>query len=231
MRTKPCQNQGFFYLLIETIAIMRKQTIENQTNELLKVNKIKPVKQLSRQELINQKAELVKTGKITAFDLGKELKLTDKQTLFAEAYCSTEMFGDKVAAAGKAYSIDVTDKNQRHYAVDKATELTKHVGVNTLINILLNVGGLNHTDVDAQLHFLIMQHGDLKVKALGVKMYNELNNRIKTSSEITVKHQYDYSNLSDDEIDQLIRLKEKAQLQDGYSNPLPIDDVEGEVID
>jgi hypothetical protein len=191
---------------------MRKTTVAQQTKELLKANKVKPVKPLTKQQEINLAADQYRLGNVSALELGKSLKLTDKQILFAEAYCSPDMFGDKIAAAGKAYDIDVTDKNQRHKASDLAGKLSKHIGVGKMISILLNVSGLNKEDVDAQLAFMIYQHDNLPVKLAASKLWYEMSGLAKNYSEITVKHQYDYTNLTDEELNTYIKLKEKTLL-------------------
>jgi hypothetical protein len=175
-----------------------------------------PPRQLSRTEYIKEKADLLKEGHATIYDIGRDLKLTTKQIEFAKAYTEqSDQFGNGVRAAGKAYDLNPDNKNERNRCAVYANQNLKHAAILTLIDILLDTEGLNDSYVDQQLLFLIQQSQDLKVKAFAIKQYNDLKNRNKKQIEITHNNNFDLTRVGTEELKMLADIAGRAKLSNG----------------
>lgn len=175
-----------------------------------------PAKQPTRMELIQFKANQLKSGDLTIYDVGRELKLTMKQIEFAKAYTDpTEHFGNGIAAAAKAYDLNPSDKRERAICATYANQNLKHAAIMTLVDILLDTEGLNDQYVDKQLLFLISQNADLKVKGLAIKEYNAMHNRTKKQVEVTHNNNFDFTRVGVEELKMLIDVATKAKLNNG----------------
>jgi hypothetical protein len=159
---------------------------------------------------------MLRGGTHTAFDIGKDLNLTPKQITFCELYTSLRRnyFGNGIEAAAEAYDIDISTPDGRRTASQYASAALRSDGVKLLCAMLLELEGLNDQQVDKQLAFLIEQNEDKKSKILAIKEYNALNSRIKHSTELIVKHVFDYTALTDSELKTFIELAEKAKVND-----------------
>ncbi len=190
-------------------------TVEHNGETIIPII-VPSTKPLTRMELIQYKAEQLKTGDVTIFDVGRELKLTTKQIEFAKTYTDpNQQFGNGVHAACKAYDLDINDKLQKARAAVYATNNLKHSTIMTLVDILLDTEGLNDSYVDKQLLFLITQSADLKVKSLAIKEYNALKNRTKKHVEITHNNNFDFTKLGSEELKMLIDVASKTKLGNG----------------
>lgn len=177
---------------------------------------IVPTKQLTRTEYISQKANLLKNGEATIYDIGRDLKLTTKQIDFAKAYTDpNEAFGNGVQAAGIAYDLNPSNKNERNRCAVYAHNNLRHAAILTLIDILLDTEGLNDSYVDKQLLHLIQQNADLKVKVIAIKEYNAMKNRTKKQVEITHNNNFDLTRVGIDELKVLADIASRAKLGNG----------------
>lgn len=138
------------------------------------------------------------------------LNLTLTQKKFCENYVSTEFLGNGVRAYSDAFGIDISSKNQYQVANVGAQRLLQHEGCLKYVNELLDEKGLNDVTVDKHLLFLIQQGADLSAKVGAIREYNKLRNRVSTQLEVTVAQKYDYSRLSDAELDTFLSLAQKA---------------------
>lgn len=112
-------------------------------------------------------------------EAGEELTL--KEELFCRNYASTrEFFGN-----GTRSYMDAFQTEDAHSASTLAARLLVKVGVCQRIASLLTLQGWNDQFVDKQTLFLITQNGDLKAKAAGVKIYNEVKKRITQKMELS----------------------------------------------
>lgn len=170
-------------------------------------------KAMTQNEIIKLYSKQLENGEATIYDIGKQLKLTNKQIDFAKYYVSEEFYGNGIAAYGKAYSIDYTDKNQRNRCSAGASASLKHHTIMLLINILLDANGFNDEFINKQIMFLATQSSDLKAKALGIKLYNDVTGRVKKQVEINHTKTYDFSQLKPDELQALIAIADRAKLQ------------------
>lgn len=205
---------------------MRKKTLEQQTQELLKVNNVKPVKVLTKQERINDAATRFKEGHITTLELGKALSLNDQQIRFAELYTTSDYYGKKLEVVALVYGYDIEDKHQRPKALAQARILTTHMGVCELIAILQNVGGLSKEDVMSQINFMIKQNDNLPVKLAASRTWLDVHGYSKSYSEVTVKVQRDFSNLTEEQLEQYIHLEELTYLNRSKLDTTGIEDAE-----
>lgn len=116
------------------------------------------------------------------------IRLTQKQELFAQLYATErEFFGNGVAAYVEAYQPNRTRLGWYNVACSRASQLLSNVKVCERINQLLDQNGFNDQNVDKQLNFLIVQHGDLKTKLGAIREYNKLKQRVTERIEHEIK--------------------------------------------
>lgn len=112
-------------------------------------------------------------------EVGEELTL--KEELFCRNYASSrEFFGNGTRSYMDAYQTE--DANS---ASVLASRLLGKVSICQRIATLLTLQGWNDEFVDKQTLFLITQNADLKAKAAGVKIYNEVKKRITQKMELS----------------------------------------------
>lgn len=119
-------------------------------------------------------------------DTGEKVKLTPKQSLFAELYVSKEFFGNGVQTYIEVYNPDQSKPNWYNTARATSSEILTNPNVCARINELLESEGLNDEFVDKQLLFLITQHDDKVAKLNALREYNKLKARITDKSEQTI---------------------------------------------
>lgn len=113
-----------------------------------------------------------------ALQTTKDRKLTVKQELFCQLYATdAKFFGNGVQAYIKAYKVDLAVPGAYQVAAQGANENLKKPYISNRINQLLEDIGFSDVEVDKQLAFVIMQHGDLRAKVAGIKEYNALKKR------------------------------------------------------
>jgi len=114
-------------------------------------------------------------------EVGEELTL--KEELFCRNYASSrEFFGN-----GTRSYMDAFQTEDAHSASVLASRLLGKVGICQRIASLLTLQGWNDEFVDKQTLFLITQNADLKAKAAGVKIYNEVKKRITQKMELSAE--------------------------------------------
>lgn len=173
-------------------------------------------KPLSKMELIKVRGEAIRNGEMTAFEVGRELKLNDRQIMFAQYYSTSEEFFFQGAKAyAKAYGYDYNDRNQRNAINVGSNSNLKHSTILTFIQILLDGEGLNDSFVDKQILSVITQSADLKAKMLAIREYNTITGRNKRLLEVTVNNTYNYAALSPQELATMIQLHDKTRLGNG----------------
>lgn len=110
--------------------------------------------------------------------LTKPRKLTLKQETFCRLYATdAKFFGNATQAYIKAYAVNTDIPGAYTTARAAAHENLTKPHICERINQLLEDIGFTDTEVDKQLAFVIMQHGDLKAKMAGIKEYNQLKKR------------------------------------------------------
>lgn len=139
--------------------------------------------------------------------------LTLRQKKFCELYSQDrQFFGNGVQSYIEAYGIDTNESGAYDSARTCAYRLLANVYICQYIDKLLELRGLNDSFVDKQLEFLITQHADPKAKIAAIREYNSLKNRIKTKKD-TVNpdgtHTTEYSNLTEEELDNEIRKRKE----------------------
>lgn len=164
----------------------------------------------TRQELLNERTKQLENGEITSWDFAQELRLTEEQFRYAEAFASLDNLGNSEQAAMIAYDINPIEKKALQRARALANRLDKHQGVITLVNALLSVQGWNEENIRKQHLFLIAQNADFKIKAIAIKMWYEVNGKLKKEQEISIKHSFDYSALTTEELMNLKQSMAKA---------------------
>ena len=111
----------------------------------------------------------------------EEVELTLKQELFCRNYASArEFFGNGTRSYMDAYQCENADT-----ARTEASKLLANPNICHRVASLLTLQGWNDEFVDKQNLFLIVQNADLKAKAAGIKIYNEVKKRITRSMELT----------------------------------------------
>jgi hypothetical protein len=111
----------------------------------------------------------------------EEIELTLKEELFCRNYASSrEFFGNGTRSYMDAYQTE-----DAHSASVLATRLLAKVSICQRIAGLLTLQGWNDEFVDKQTLFLITQNADLKAKAAGLKIYNEVKKRVTQKMELT----------------------------------------------
>ena len=215
---------------------MRQKTRKADTKELQQkagtvtaVSKKAPIH--NREELVSVKAEKIRTGELTIQDFAKELKLTDLQLTFCLEYTKPDCFGDHITAYGKAADLDLTDARSKQLARTGGLQLTKHVACTTLINALLESEGFTAENAKKALVFLMNQFEDKRMKFAASKLFFEMNGQIKNHSEVTVKHQFDYSTLDPEKLELLIQLKQEVLINQGQKPSLDLSKVSGFIED
>lgn len=135
--------------------------------------------------------------------------LNPNQEKFCQLYaCSKEFFGNGVQTYIEVYRPDQTKPNWYNNACASASEILSNPKVYNRINDLLNENGLNDTNADKQLLFLIDQQADFKSKLGAIREYNKLRQRIieKQKVESEVVH-VDFSQMTQEQIDQYLKNK------------------------
>lgn len=142
-----------------------------------------------------------------------EQELNINQRQFCKNYTSIEFLGSGVHAYANAYGCDLEKKGQYAVASVGAGRLLKKPEILKYIDELLDGNGLNDHTVDKHLLFLIQQGADLSAKLGAIREFNKLRNRVTDKLEVKqeVTHKFDYSKLSDEELETLIKLSEKAK--------------------
>lgn len=191
---------------------MRKKT-EKQAKQELVSQSLVQLKPRTRGELLDQRVKQLQDGDITARELADELKLDDQQFKFCELYCSPEYLGDGIEAVKVAYAIteDTGVRNPENKTNNTLKRLMKHQGVITLINAMLHNSGYSVEAAKKALGFLVTQHADKKMMGIAAKIILEAEGKLKREQEITVKHQFDYSALSTEELLKMKAMLNKAQ--------------------
>jgi len=128
--------------------------------------------------------------------------------------------GNGEEAAIEAFEIE-PGSTQLARARSIAKRMGKHQGVITLINALLSSQGWNEANVRKQHLFLIQQNADFKVKSIAIKLWYDVNGLLKKEQNISIKHSFDYSTLSTDEL-----LKMKELMNKASNSNLDITDIE-----
>jgi hypothetical protein len=163
---------------------------------------------------MNMALKTVKTKKGTEIKSGKKTiamtELNPQQLKFCQNYTSLEFLGNGTKAYADAYGVDVNKKNGYQVANVGAQRLLQHEACLKMVNILLDEKGLNDVTVDKHLLFVIQQGADLNAKVSGIKEYNKLRSRVTKKLDVTVGQKYDYSRLSNEELDTFLQLAQKA---------------------
>lgn len=143
-------------------------------------------------------------------------KLNEKQQSFCEEYILGEYSGNLSRSYLKAYGYEEEEYGLAN-ASNSASNLFKREYIRKYTQILLYEAGFNIDAVDSQLHQLIYQEDDKRIKLEAIKEWNRLHKRISkqlnVSGDVNHNHQQslDVSQLEDDELEQLVGLLEKAK--------------------
>jgi hypothetical protein len=113
--------------------------------------------------------------------------MTFQQKRFCELYVTREFFGNGVESYMEAYNIDKTKEGAYESARTGAWRLLTDVDILNKINSLLDSQGLNDSNVDKQLLFLINQHADFTAKNAAIREYNKLKSRITDKVDLKIK--------------------------------------------
>lgn len=146
-----------------------------------------------------------------AIKLGEEFGLNPKQVSFVIHYISMDSFGHGVDAYCAAYGLNKNVQANYHTANANSNKLLKDMRVMNYLNAIMESLYLNDAYVDQQLSYVLTQNADLSAKMSAVKEYNKLKNRIDNVLNINVAPKLDYSKLSNEELEQLLSLQEKAK--------------------
>jgi hypothetical protein len=118
----------------------------------------------------------------------KEDKLNPKQELFCKLYSSDkEFFGNGVQSYIEAYEINILKQGAYNGARSSAYDLLTNPHILKRIDELLEVKGLNDSQVDKELLFVIQQKADLGSKVAAIREYNKLKQRITEKIDHTTK--------------------------------------------
>jgi len=188
-------------------------TIYNKSETIIPT--IIPAKQLTKMEFIKLKSQQLVNGETSILEIGKELKLTNKQIDFCRYYTTEEYFGNGVRAFGKAYGFNPDNKNERARCSVGASTNLKHAAILMLIDILLDSEGFNDQFMDKQLLLVATQNADLKAKMLAIKTYAEITGRVKKQVEVNHTKTYDFSQIGANELSMLIAIADRAKLGNG----------------
>lgn len=182
-----------------------KKTLGSK-NEIIKVEENKGYEERGFGEVPSTLtyAEAVKVGM-------EDYGLNINQIHFVIYYMSNDSMGSGVDAYCKAYGLNRNSKNDYTNAMSQATNFLKDMKILNFFNYMLDSLYLNDHFVDKQLGFLITQNSDMNAKVQGIREYNKLRNRIENNLNIQIKQSFDYSKLSDEELNQLLLLQEKAK--------------------
>lgn len=147
-------------------------------------------------------------------EIGRYLR--DNQIQFCKNYVVGETIGNAIRSYANAYDKDMDEDESDYYACKNGSyRLMRNQLVLEYINLLIYKAGFHPSSVDAQLLYLINQHNDFASKLGAIKEYNKLAGRItdkmEVQGQIDTGRSIDYSNLSDDEVETLITLIQKAQ--------------------
>ena len=121
----------------------------------------------------------------------KILTLNIKREKFCQNFCSPgEFFGNGTQSYIDAYGLDITEKGTYGIASSNAYTLLKKSEIVYRIDKLLQHGGLNDSNVDKQLAFLITQKAEMGTSLGAIKEYNKLKGRItdkiKVQADLTL---------------------------------------------
>lgn len=121
------------------------------------------------------------TGRIAIItEKGKKYGLNHKQIKFCDLYVNSNEFrGNGLRAYAEAYNLNLAKPGTYNVAKANASLLLSNENILTYLNDIIEANDLNDPFVDSQLHFLIYQNSDLQAKAQGIKIYNDLKNRIE----------------------------------------------------
>lgn len=213
---------------------MRKPTKQAVSTKMLKNAGLPALKtpDITRGELMLLRAMEMQEGKITTKQFADELHLTDEMLKYAEYYTSTEHLGDSYTAVIEAYNLDINDREVTAKCNKILKRIEKHQGLTTMINALLHTQGLNESNVDKQLLFCVNQHTDMKVKLMAIKLFKEMNGKLKKEQAMTITHRYDYSAMSLEKKLQLRELMREASIDNQMKTisiqPKNVEDIDAE---
>lgn len=109
--------------------------------------------------------------------------MTNKQLLFCKLYTGSESFGNAFKSYLVAYGIDEACKNKCEGARRSASRLLSNVDIIQECNRLLQESCSKST-ADMELGYLIRQRKDLAVKVSAIKLYNQLNERLRSRETV-----------------------------------------------
>ncbi|MEJ0081564.1 MAG: hypothetical protein WDM78_11615 [Puia sp.] len=189
---------------------MRKKTIKEQTADLLKQTAPRKVsKALTKQELSLQLAKQVREGSLSVYDAGTSLGLNPQQIRFVELWHNS--MGNTIDSYCEAYGIDSSKKVERVKASVSASRLTSNPKVIALINMLLDVTGVNIPSAIMHMKFLMEQKQDLAVSERAADKILKYLGAIKSDQATTVHNTYNVSTLSPEQLDHLLSIKEQLE--------------------
>lgn len=116
-----------------------------------------------------------------------------QQEAFCQLYIGVdrELFGNGARCYLEVYDPEHFIRFKKHMKFEVAAALASRmltrVKVIERINVLLEEGGFNDTNVDKQHLFLINQHADLRTKLGAIKEYNAVKKRVDNSPKVFVE--------------------------------------------
>lgn len=160
-------------------------TRPNSVSDNLKTKGISIQKRMKKDQVIDVKVAEIQVDDegLELFSLGEPLRNVSHE-LFCRYYCSPSLRGNAVQSYIRAIKAP-EPKNQKEY---NRLSAQAHVVLNRsdVGARIREIHGcvVNHSMVDGELAFLVMQYTDLKTKLGAIKEYNELTGR-KLSKEQT----------------------------------------------
>lgn len=165
-----------------------------------------PVKEKSAEQTKQEQVKSLQRGTKSVSNFGTELGLTAQEVEFCKLYTSNSPseYADHIYAYLQAFGISDSRKAD---TLGKA--LLNTSGISYLIDILIQVRGMNIQEMDMELFWICKQRQNLNAKLAAIKLFYEKTGALSQ----TVKHVHTTNNnltiLSDKELMNLRNLQMK----------------------
>lgn len=112
--------------------------------------------------------------------------LSDKEFLFCQWYTNNnELRGNGVQAYGKAFNLDLSTSAKYNVAKSNASKLLSRLDVLKCIQSIFENDGLSETTVQNEHSFILRQNSDFGSKLGAVRLWYEINGRLRKVQEPT----------------------------------------------
>ena len=138
----------------------------------------------NKRKKANKKSKPIKPRrKVNPVRKNNPHNLSPKMRLFCELFVSEDFFGNGVQAYIQAYNPDRDKPNWYNTARSIASENLTKPSILAYITELIDLSGVNDSNIDKQLLIVLQQNADYSSKVAAIREYNKLKKRIEEKIE------------------------------------------------